>query len=114
MALIHTKRSVILGILAVPKDIQLMSTFNYAAEAELFDYDEEAELFSAKGFNVRRRQLGYKRFARAADAIRFVIEELPPQLLAGAYLQIGEARYASNDIRHLYDSTEYPLARLAV
>jgi TPP-dependent trihydroxycyclohexane-1,2-dione (THcHDO) dehydratase len=90
-----------------------MHAFNYAEEAELFDYDEEAELFAAKGWTLRRRQLGYKRFARAADAIRFVIEELPPQLLVGAYLQVGEARYASKDIRHLYDSTDYPLARSA-
>jgi len=90
-----------------------MHAFNYAAEAELFDYDEEAELFSSKGFNLRRRQLGYKRFARVADAIRFVIEELPPQLLIGAYLQVGEARYASKDIRRLYDNADYPLARSA-
>lgn len=90
-----------------------MHAFNYADEAELFDYNEAAELFSAKGFNSRRKPLGYKRFARAADAIRFVIEELPPQLLIGSYLQVGEARYASKDIRQLYDSTDYPLARSA-
>jgi len=90
-----------------------MHAFNYSAEAELFDYNEAAELFSAKGVNSRRQPLGYKRFARAADAIRFVIEELPPRLLVGTYLEIGEARYTSKDIRHLYDSTEYPLARSA-
>ena len=90
-----------------------MHAFNYTDQAELFDYDEEAELFSTKGWALRRRQLGYKRFARAADAIRFVIEELPPRLLVGTYLEIGEARYTSKDIRHLYDSTEYPLARSA-
>jgi hypothetical protein len=78
-----------------------------------FNYAEEAELFSAKGWTLRRQPVGYKRFARAADAIRFVIEELPPQLLLGAYLQVGEARYASKDIRHLYDSTDYSLARSA-
>ena len=87
-----------------------MQTFNYADEAELFDYNEEAELFSAKGRNPRR-QVGYKRFARAADAIRFVIEEMPPQLVVGTYLEVGDARYASKEIRRLYDSTEYPLAR---
>jgi TPP-dependent trihydroxycyclohexane-1,2-dione (THcHDO) dehydratase len=90
-----------------------MHAFNYTDQAELFDYDEEAELFSTKGWALRRRQLGYKRFARAADAIRFVIEELSPQLLAGAYLQVGEARYASKDIRHLYESKDYPLTRSA-
>jgi hypothetical protein len=88
-----------------------MHTLNYAAEAELFDYTTEAELFSTKGKSSRRQRLGYKRFARAADAIRFAIEELPPQLFAGTYLQVDEIRYDGNDIRRLYESIAYPLAR---
>jgi hypothetical protein len=88
-----------------------MQTVEYATEAELFDYGMEAELFSAKGRNFRRRPLGYKRFARAGDAIRFAIEELPPQFLVGTYIQVDETRYESNDIRRLYDSANYPLAR---
>ena len=51
--------------------LKKMHTFDYATEAELFDYSTEAELFSTKGKNSRRQPLGYKRFARAADAIRF-------------------------------------------
>ena len=88
-----------------------MHTFDYATEAELFDYSFEAELFSAKGKNFRRQPLGYKRFARAADAICFAIEELPPHCLVGTYLEVNEERYQAKDIRRLYDSAEYSLAR---
>jgi len=90
-----------------------MATFDYATRAELFDYDSEAELFSAKGKNSQRHPLGYKRFARAADAIRFAIEELPADLLMGTCLQVDEERYDSKKIRGLYESAEYPLRRVA-
>ena len=90
-----------------------MHTFDYATEAELFDYSTEAELFSTKGRSSRRQPLGYKRFARAADAVRFAIEELPPQLLVGSYLEVDEQRYGSKEIRRLYESGDYPLARRA-
>jgi hypothetical protein len=85
---------------------------DYAAEAELFDYATEAELFSRGGWRKSRRPpLGYKRFARASDAIRFAIEELPPQLLVSTILEVGEKRYQSGEIRFLYESEDYPLAR---
>ena len=88
-----------------------MDTVDYATEAELFDYRTEAELFSVRGRKSRSQPLGYRRFARAADAIRFAIEELPPQPLAGTYLEVDEARFAGNEIRRLYESADYPLAR---
>ena len=89
----------------------MMRTFDYATEAELFDYSMGAELFSTKAKKSRRQPLGYKRFARAADAIRFAIEGLPPQLLSGTYLEVDEVRYAGTEIRSLYDCIDYPLAR---
>jgi hypothetical protein len=88
-----------------------MHKFDYASEAELFDYSTEAELFSSGPRNSRRPPLGYKRFARAADAIRFAIEDLPSQLLVGTYLEVNEARYDGTEIRRLYESAHYPLAR---
>ena len=85
---------------------------DYAAEAELFDYATEAELFSRSAWrNSRRPPLGYKRFVRASDAIRFAIEELSPQLLVSTVLEVAEKRYQSGEIRFLYESEDYPLAR---
>ena len=81
--------------------------------AEVFDYDTAAELFPARGRAFSRLASGYRRFERAADAIRFAIEELPAKRLLGAFLQVDEARFDSNGIRRLYDSAAYPLARRA-
>jgi hypothetical protein len=91
-----------------------MTAFDYSAEAELFDYSAEAELFAARGRKSGRQPIGYRRFARAADAIHFAIEELPPEFLVGAYLEVDEARFDSRGIRGLYESVEYPLVRHAV
>ena len=88
-----------------------MPTFDYATQAETFDHGTEAELFATSPRNSRRQPLGYKRFARAADAIRFAIEELPPQLLLGTCLEVSELRYEGREIRRLYESADYPLTR---
>jgi hypothetical protein len=90
-----------------------MPAVDFAAEAELFDYDAEAELFPARNRKFRHRGSGYRRFARAGDAIRFAIEQMPRELLVGAYLEVNEARYSGDQIRRLYDSVQYPLARRA-
>ena len=79
-----------------------------------FDYNAAAELYSTRRRMPRRQPLGYRRFAQAADAIRFAIEDLEPELLLGAYLEVGEERFDSGGIRQLYDSAEYPLARRVV
>ncbi|MGB8486245.1 MAG: hypothetical protein WCD67_08260 [Xanthobacteraceae bacterium] len=76
-----------------------------------FNYSSQAELFPTRNRKSRRQPLGYRRFDRAADAIRFAIEELPSQSLAGAYLEVDEQRFDSIGIRRLYDSTDYPLTR---
>lgn len=78
---------------------------------ESFDYGMSAELFSCKVNNGRRQPLGYRRFAQAAEAIRFAIEDLSPQALPGTYLEVNESRYESAEIRRLYASSRYPLVR---
>ena len=79
--------------------------------AEVFDYDTAAELFPARGRAFSRLASGYRRFERAADAIRFAIEELPQQLLVSTILEVAEKRYRSREIRFLYESEDYPLSR---
>jgi hypothetical protein len=76
-----------------------------------FDYGAAAELFSTRKRMPRRQSFGYKRFAQASDAIRFAMEDLPPESLLGAFLEVDEQRYGTDDIRRLYESAEYPLVR---
>jgi hypothetical protein len=77
-----------------------------------FDYGAPAELFPAR-MRKRNRPVGYRRFAKAAEAIRFAIEELPPAHLVGANLEVEEQRFDSDAIRRLYEHADYPLARRA-
>jgi hypothetical protein len=79
-----------------------------------FDYAREAELFPARTPRSRGKSFGYRRFERAADAIQFAMETLPPQSLAGAYLEVDEQRFDAEGIRSLYESSEYPLTRSRV
>jgi hypothetical protein len=80
--------------------------------ATIFDYNAEAELFPTRSRKSSRRPVKYKRFEKASDAIRFAIEELPQELLLGAYLEVDEERYDCDSIRRLYESADYPRARL--
>ena len=92
---------------------QIMAACAPIDAAELFDFDAAAELFSLRGRKINGQSTGYKRFRRAADAIRFAIEELPPKLLLGACLEVEELRLDGSGIRRLYDSAAYPLVRRA-
>src|SRR5271170_4262377 len=76
---------------------------------DVFDYEAQAELFSARSRKSSRQSSGYKRFDRAADAIRFAIEDLPPEQLLRAHLEVEECRFDSNGIRRLYEAAAYPL-----
>jgi hypothetical protein len=84
-----------------------------SVDAKSFDYEAVAELFPARSKKFNRQLARYQRFERAADALQFAIEVLPPQLFLGAYLEVEEERFDSNEMRRLYDSAEFPLARRA-
>ena len=76
-----------------------------------FNYNTEAELFPSKRRLSRRHSVGYRKFARAAEAIRFAVEELPADFLPGTHLLVDEERFVGAKIRDLYESTDYPLPR---
>jgi hypothetical protein len=76
-----------------------------------FDYDAAAELFPTRRRMHRGQPLGYRRFEHAAQAIRFAIEDLPAEYLSGAFLEVDEQRFNSEEIRRLYEREDYPLAR---
>ena len=75
-----------------------------------FDYGAAAELFMSRGRRAKGRPK-YKRFDTAAEAVRFVVEELPAAVLPGTYLLIAETRFEVEEIRYLYQSAGYPLPR---
>jgi hypothetical protein len=56
----------------------------------------------------------FNSFARAAYAIRFAIEELPPELFPDACIEVNAVLLDCDAIRRLYDSEDYPLVRRAV
>jgi hypothetical protein len=77
------------------------------------DYCMEASLFYAKSANSKQKALVFRRFARAAEAIRFAVEDLAPKLLQGCSLEVDEAHYFGQEIRPLYDDSAFPLRRHA-
>ncbi|MEA2934306.1 MAG: hypothetical protein QOD74_952 [Variibacter sp.] len=78
-----------------------------------FNYDAEAELFCGRTSKSKRGHVGYKRFARAADAIKFVVEDLSPEILNRACLEVDEVRYQGGELSRLYESAEYQTAQAA-
>ena len=80
-------------------------------ETVTFDYGISAELFMGKRKGGPRQPLRYRRFATAAEAIRFAVEELPAVHTLGAWMQVGDQRFDGDDIQRLYESNDYPLQR---
>jgi hypothetical protein len=80
-------------------------------DRDIFDFSVEAELFAGRRAKHVRPAVQYKRFPHAADAVLFAVEELPPELLLGAFLEIDGERYGSDEIRRLYNRRDFPLSR---
>lgn len=78
-----------------------------------FDYDAMAELYPSRRY-AKSQQTQYRRFSKASEAIRYIVEEMPASWLAGSYLEVDEQRFEGAAIRMLYDAESYPLPREAV
>jgi hypothetical protein len=74
-----------------------------------FDYNAPAELFLAKRTKSSREN--YRRFATAAEAIRYAVENLRTPRAFGAWLEVGDERFNSNEIQRLYEASDYPLRK---
>jgi hypothetical protein len=75
-----------------------------------FDYNAPAELFlarPAKGSHTK-----YHRFATAAEALRYAVEELRSPKAFNASLEVREERFDSSEIQRLYEAADYPLRKL--
>jgi hypothetical protein len=73
-----------------------------------FNYSAPAELFPGKN---KLRQLRYRRFSSAAEAVRYVIEDLPKDQVNASTLEVNEQRFNGAQIRELYNASAFPLDR---
>ncbi|MEQ1771136.1 MAG: hypothetical protein ABL879_14980 [Devosia sp.] len=73
------------------------------------DYSTPAELFPSRRF--AKSLARYRRFASAAQAIQFIIEEQPASWLIGSILDVDGARFEGQAIKALYEADAYPLER---
>lgn len=76
-----------------------------------FSYEAAAELYPSRRY--AKSLARYRRFDRAAEAIRYVIEEMPETWLNGTMLDVNGKRLEGTAIRSLYESEDYPLERRA-
>jgi molybdate transport system regulatory protein len=68
-----------------------------------FDYSSPAELYLSRR---RGRYTDYRRFATAAEAIRYAFKELRTRRSRSAWMQVGDELFNKNEINRLY----YPLS----
>ena len=73
------------------------------------DYSSPAELYLSRR---RGRHTDYRRFATAAEAIRYAVEELRARRSLSAWMQVGEDRFNKEEINRLYDEMIILCARL--
>jgi Arc/MetJ-type ribon-helix-helix transcriptional regulator len=75
----------------------------------VFDYSSPAELYLSRR---RGRHTDYRRFATAAEAIRYAVEELHSRRSISAWMQVEEDRFNKEEINRLYDEMVILCARL--
>ena len=78
----------------------------------MIDYTVSAELYPSRRY--AKSLARYRRFATAAEAVQYVVEEMPEAWLNGTFLDIDGMRFEGRQIRALYDAEAYPLERAKV
>jgi hypothetical protein len=73
------------------------------------DYSSAAELFAVQRHG-RKRNLFYRRFDTAAEAMRFAVEDMPADA-ANLVLETEHARLDAASISAFYAADDFPLAR---
>jgi hypothetical protein len=68
-----------------------------------FDYNAPVELFLAKPAKGCRTKC--RRFATAAGAIRYAVEDLRTPKAFGAWLEVGDERFNSIEIQRPYEAS---------
>ena len=71
----------------------------------VFDYNSPAELYLSRP----RRHTDYRRFATAAEAIHYAVEELSTGRSLSAWMLVGDERFNKNEINRLYEDDDYPM-----
>jgi hypothetical protein len=84
-----------------------------SASAQDFDYAAPAGVFTRSGHRRSGGGTKYRRFESAAEAIRYVIEELPPPLWPGISVEVDDQTLDHRQILELYSSDRYPLERIS-
>ena len=77
---------------------------HYSQSMPPFDYNAPAELFLSKPPKGSRTK--YRRFATAAEALRFAVEDLRIPKAFGAWLEVGDERFDSSEI---LEADDHPL-----
>lgn len=78
---------------------------------ESFNFTAPADVFTAVRKGSRRGPAKYRRFNTGADALRYVVEAVPPEDLAGLTVETDDGRFNAVEVRTLYDRPDYPLSR---
>ena len=108
------------GAEAAP-DIVCAPAFDFAEPAELFTRRNpspkiaagrsQSDADRARSRATYRNALAYRRFATAAEAIRFAIEEISAEALGATVLVVNGDRHDPAAIRAMYADAAFPLKR---
>jgi hypothetical protein len=75
------------------------------------DYSAPAEVYATPARGGKRTMF-YRKFTSLAEAVRFIVEDLPKGMLH-PLAETDRARFEGGALRALYDADDFPLPRAA-